>query len=222
MSVSLGKSTDQPQPTTEQHPDTLYISVVADPDGTVTGVSVTDTEPDAMETFLTHGPHTTVWQAPEPEFEDDPSHAVKVLDVAINNRYRHEDGHAWSEGERKANEFHRPGNADRATLRTIEAHLILSGMADVHTGVTDCQGYGLTIIEGERYYLIRDKQGWKLALHDWVSYEGWSVDDNIVAPLDAKPATVAAAVMGRLREYNGIEVRIPLWRRALDLVRRSR
>ncbi|MEU3502618.1 hypothetical protein ABZ726_18270 [Streptomyces hundungensis] len=220
MSVSLDKSTDQPP--TPQSPDTLFISIAADPDGTVTGVSLVDTQPDAMDTFLSNGARSTVWQAPTPEYEDEPSHAVKVFDVAINSDYRHEDGHAWSEGERKDQEFHSSGNAYRATLRTIEAHLILWGMVDVYTSVTHCRGYGLTIGDGERYYLIRDKQGWKLAMHDWVSYDHWSFDDRIVAPGDAEPVAVAAAVMTRLREYNGIEVRIPLWRRALDFVRCSR
>ncbi|WP_433860236.1 hypothetical protein [Streptomyces kronopolitis] len=206
MSVSLAKSSDAPG---TENIESLYITITQLPDGRINAVTVADLEPWDDTTLLSDS-RNTVWTTPIPEYEGDPASAIKVLDLAHSRTYRHENGGEWSEGERVAHAFYAQHNAERATLRSIEAHIIRAGHLDVTTGVVQCQGYGLTIVTGNCYggqhdVFQRADGTWQIAMQDCTSYDGWYVFPGTLAPATASPRAVAAAILAHV--YDGCEMR---------------
>ncbi|MGA5411510.1 hypothetical protein ACPCSC_30185 [Streptomyces lavendulocolor] len=205
MSVNLDKPTDAPAGETIEP---LYLTITQRPDGRIDSVTVTDTAPFPEDLYSSI--RSTVWTTPVPEYEDSPANAAKVLDLALSGTYRHEDGRQWANGERAAANFHTPHNPERATLRAVEAHIIRAGHLDVTTGPVQCQGYGLTIITGNhhggQHDVYRHTDGtWQIAMQDITSCEGWYVFPGTLAPANASPRAVAAAILAHV--YNGTETR---------------
>ncbi|MFJ5142965.1 hypothetical protein [Streptomyces sp. NPDC088707] len=197
MSVTLDKPSA---------PEPLFIAVSREPDGRIADVTVSLDAPDP-ETVWTSTLDTTVWTTPAPDYDGDAARAVKVLDLALSADYRDSDGHTWSEGERQNRAFH-THSQERATLRTIEAHIIRAGLLDVTTGVAQCQGYGLTVITGHchggHHVVVQGPDGWEIAMQDFTDDSGWSAAETI-APATASPRTVATAILAYV--YDGTETR---------------
>ncbi|MFB6505563.1 hypothetical protein ACFC07_22270 [Streptomyces sp. NPDC056099] len=216
MSVTLAKPTDTPAHGIETaDAEAVFITVMQRADGSVCDVEITDIQP-APDEVHPNAPRFTVWTAPLPEYEGDPSDAVKVLDFALNNAYRDDDGHAWSEGERAARAFHNDTTDWRAFLRNVEARVIRAGYLDVHTGVTACQDFGLIVgDEGSEHVIMKWRDGWKWAALDCTDIEGWHMQPGTIAPADASPRQVAAAILTNLACFDLVEYKhLPLRYRA--------
>ncbi|KIF05175.1 hypothetical protein PL81_14695 [Streptomyces sp. RSD-27] len=203
MSVSLDKN---PATLHDAEPP-LYIVVRQRPDGRISEVGLTDTAPDPIDAFSANL-RATVWTTPVPEYEGDTAYAAKVLDLTVETGYRDENGHNWSEGERKAAAFHHNHTSERAHLRATEAHLIHAGLTDTYTGLTHGQGFGLIIDAAAEHFVFADptRNGWAFATEDSFPGEDWCIDPGIIAPLNTSPRRLATAVLTRLAELDAVEL----------------
>ncbi|MEU1221300.1 hypothetical protein [Streptomyces microflavus] len=202
MSVSLGKSGDAL--TTDDTFPALYLEISQLPDGRIATVTAAD-RPSLAESIFQWSPRTTIWTTTAPRHGSS-SHAVKVLDLALSSGYRSDDTEQWTTGERATSAFYAHGNTDRATLRTVEAEIIRAGHLDVNTTVVQHQGYGLSVITGNHHGghndVFRDADGsWRIAMNDCTSYDGWYIYPGTLAPANATPRAVAAAILAHV--YDG-------------------
>ncbi|MFE1270583.1 hypothetical protein [Streptomyces sp. NPDC058758] len=203
MSVTLAKVTDHNPAGDTDEP--LFITVRTEPDGRVTAVELTDCPPWNDSVFRENG-RSTVWQTPLPAYEGDPAHAMKVLDLAHSTTYRNENGTEWSKGEEEARAFYNNRTEERAFLRAAEARLILAGFLDGYTGIVRCQDYGLTLVGAEEHWAFRNHDGaWEFATRDFLAMEGWD-HKGTIAPADASPARVAAAVLIQLADASDVDL----------------
>lgn len=233
MSVTLAKSTDhddrEPQNVAVSHriddAEPWFVTVSQLPDGRVSSVEIGDFPPATDELFPRE-PHATVWTAPLPEYEGDTANAIKVLDLALSNTYRDDDGHGWSEGERAERAFHNDMTGERAFLRNVEARIIRAGYLDVHTGMVSCRDYGLTVgdPDSEQHLIMRWTNGWKWAAVDRGDISGWHEQPGYIAPADASPRQVAAAIITNLAcfdlvdyEHLPLRYRAHVWRVTFSL-----
>jgi hypothetical protein len=225
VSVTLAKPTDTPAhivDTTDGEP--LFVTVTQLSDGRVSGVEITDIQPAPDEVFPGNY-RATVWTAPLSEYEGDPSTAVKVLDLALNNHYRDDDGHGWSEGERAAKAFHNDTNGERAFLRSVEARVISAGYLDIYTGMVACHDYGLSVGDpGAEHVIMKWRDGWRWAALDCIDIDGWYMQPGTIAPVDASPRQVAAAIITNLAcfdlvdyEHLPLRYRAHVWRVTFSL-----
>lgn len=195
MSVTLAKPSDAPNGADHFAyiaPSSVFIAINQLPDGRVSSVDLHANAPAPDDTLP-----ATVWTVAVPDADDtDASAAAKVLDMALTNDYRDADGHGWSEGERLAHAFHGDHTGDRAFLRTVEALLIHAGYFDAHTGLVQCQGYGLRI--GDDNVVMKGADGWKWAALDPSDIDGWCMQPGVLAPADASPHRVAHAIIENL------------------------
>ncbi|MFJ8301315.1 hypothetical protein ACIQ9R_36190 [Streptomyces sp. NPDC094447] len=183
-------------------PDELFIVVRSKPDGRTTSVEVIDSPPWNDSVFRENG-RTTVWQTLLPEYEGEPAHAVKVLDLAHSTDYRDENGTDWSKGEEAARKFYRD-SAERAFLRAVEARLTLAGFLNSYTGVVRCQDFGLTLDGSDEHWAFRHVDGtWEFATNDVTDMDGWH-HKGTIAPANASPARVAAAILVQLADYGDV------------------
>ncbi|MEU6632911.1 hypothetical protein ABZ905_32195 [Streptomyces parvus] len=199
MSVTLAKAANAPDATP------LYLTITQDSDGKISTVTVADLPPLDDDTLMDSS-RNTVWATPLPDYEGDPANAIKVLDLALSHTYRDNDGHVWSIGERAAHTFYETRSTERATLRTIEAHILRAGHLDVHTGPVRLHGYGLTLTNGEEFYVFRNgpTDPWEIAMKTWDDCYGWTTPTEI-ARATASPRAVAAAILAHV--YDGTETR---------------
>lgn len=228
MSVTLAKPSDAPtEPEAFDYiaPSRVFIAVSQLPDGRVSNVDLYANSPAPDEILP-----ATVWSVGVPDTDDlNGWTAAKVLDLALTSDYRDDDGHDWSEGERLAHAFHGDHTDERAFLRTVEALLIHAGYLDAHTGVVQCQEYGLLI--GDDDAVMKWDEGWKWAAIDSIDIDGWCMQPGVLAPADASPQRVANAIVEnlacldmipwtdmRLRDRARITVRTFGWRARLHTV----
>ncbi|MFD7764122.1 hypothetical protein [Streptomyces microflavus] len=216
MSVTPAKPADTPAhsiETADSKP--LFVTVTQLSDGRVSGVEITDLQPAPDEVFPGNY-RATVWTAPLSEYEGDPSTAVKVLDLALSNHYRDNDGHGWSEGERAAKAFHSDTNEERAFLRNVEARVISAGYLDIYTGMVACHDYGLIVGDsGAEHVIMKWRDGWRWAALDYIDIDGWFMQPGTIAPVDASPRQVAAAIITNLACFGLVEYKhLPLRHRA--------
>ncbi|MFC8640109.1 hypothetical protein ACFUC2_05035 [[Kitasatospora] papulosa] len=217
MSVTLAKpGDDQPASDTFDYiaPAHVFITVAQLPDGRVSGVDLYANAPTPDEVLP-----ATVWTVSVPDVDDmDPSAASKVLDLALTSDYRDTDGHGWSEAERKNRAFHQDETGERAFLRTVEALLIRAGYFNAHTGLVQCQGYGLRV--GDDDVVMKWAEGWKWAALDSTDIDGWCLQPGVLAPADASPQRVANAIILNLACLDlDLYERLPLHHRARVYVR---
>ncbi|MGW0757093.1 hypothetical protein ACWD1Y_11495 [Streptomyces sp. NPDC002814] len=201
MSATTAKPSDD---TTAAPQPALYVNVEQAPNGEIARVSLSRYDFDAEEVF-SDSPRITVWAAPSPTYGGDYAHASKVLDLAVSNLYRDQDGNGWAEGERAATRFHYDYTKERAFLRTVEAHLIRAGFTNAYTGMVACQQYGVRLAGADNHYAFRNSHGWHLATDDCTSVEGWYLQPGILAPAGASPHRVAAALLVNLVAAEEIE-----------------
>ncbi|MBV1940815.1 hypothetical protein KUF83_30230 [Streptomyces sp. BV286] len=216
MPVTINETGDHLPQYDHIAPNRIHISVAQLPDGRVSGVDVYANAP-AEDEILPSEPRATVWTVPVPDVDDtDPSAAAKVLDLALTNTYRDDDGHGWSEGERHASNFYADHAGERTFLRTVEAHLIRAGYLDAHTGMVACQSYGLNISDDD--LVMKWSEGWK-----WVAIghdADWAPQPDVLAPADASPRRVANAIIDNLASLDvDLYERLPLHHRARVYVR---
>lgn len=200
MSVTVDNSNDA----TPDAGSAWYITVSSLPDGRVTSVELSDVAPYNDTTFM-DDPRATVWQSPLPEYEGDRAHAVKVLDLALSDDYRDENGALWAKGEQLAYEFHNDYTADRALFRTVQARLTLAGYPHSYVGMVSCQDYGLTLSDANEYWVFRDKRGWRFATKDYVDIYGWDLHPEPIAPAGASPRRVAVAILVHLASLGELD-----------------
>ncbi|AWI32645.1 hypothetical protein [Streptomyces tirandamycinicus] len=220
MPVTLGKATDTPTVTGPAH---LHITIAQLPDGRISSVEISGPAPDSEELWYDE-PRATVWTGLTPDADDDDrAMATKVLDLAMSPEYRQTNGHDWAEGERNAFAFHFDHTEERAFLRTVEAHLIRAGYLDAHVGSVACHSFGLTLAGSAEHYAYNGDGGWRFATEDCTTAEGAYEYRAPIAPADATPRRVAAAILVHLADAGEIEpaalaplhripVRYGLWR----------
>ncbi|MFD0352964.1 hypothetical protein ACFVHW_04330 [Streptomyces sp. NPDC127110] len=213
MSVHLAKTTDT----------YVYVTVHQRPDGSVTGVELSDEQPD-RETVWDSNPRSTVWATPDNhQWEDDDVSATKVLDLAISNRYQFEDGAKWSAGERKQYAFHADTTEERAFLRTVESHLIRAGYLNGHTAMVGYQDHGLILDGHDEHFVRQDHTGWRFYTADHSSFQPEEASKTPIAPRNTSAGRLAAAILVQLANISDIDtgdlplrhrirVRYGLWR----------
>jgi hypothetical protein len=177
------------------HDAPLYVCVDLTPEGQVRGVDLRDEAPE-IEELLQFNVLRTVWLAPVPPVDSSEIlPAREVLNLSVSTEYRQDDPEGWQVGQEAADRFHTEDAGERVMLRTVEAHLILAGVDNAHTGLVAAEQYGLTVTDPcHDLYVYRGPQGWQAYLEARYGDGGWDEVSSHLAPLDAAPADVAAAV----------------------------
>ncbi|MEU6680854.1 hypothetical protein [Streptomyces sp. NPDC046925] len=189
----------RPAPPVEHEQDTaeepVYVCVEVTPEGEVRGVDLRDQAPEISE-LCQYGVLRTVWLAPVPAAESGEKLAAReIMNLAVSSRYRQDAPEEWQSGQEALNRFHAEDAGERVFLRTVEAHLILAGVDNARTTLVAAGTFGITIPHSfHDLYAFRSPEGWKAFLETSYADGGWVQANGHLAPLDAEPADVAAAV----------------------------
>ncbi|MGW2937668.1 hypothetical protein ACWDA7_38990 [Streptomyces sp. NPDC001156] len=173
-----------------------FVDIQQAADGRVTDVTVHASPPDP-DSLITSAVHRTVWH----HYPLIGPAAREVFNLVCSDEYRDDNPSQWKQADAARTAFHAEPAAERAFLRTVEAHLILAGHTGAHTAPVTVETHGIVLTQDDRtWFFCRYGDDWQTAIHDGHSTDGWSVINEHLAPPTASAEEVADAIRATLAD----------------------